>query len=86
MEALKAIAERHSTRDYGLKPVAKEVLEQIVDAGRRAATARNKQPWEFVVVTDAAARRKLAELAEYGKFIAEAPASRRSAFPYRSRG
>ena len=74
MDALSAIANRHSTRAYTNKPVEKGVLEKIVDAGRRAATARNIQPWEFVVVTDAETRGKLAELAEYGKFIVQSPA------------
>jgi nitroreductase len=37
------------------------------------ATAVNIQPWEFVVVTEPAVLRKIAELTDYGKFIAEAP-------------
>ena len=31
---------------------ARKVLESIIDAARRAPTANNVQPWEFVVVTD----------------------------------
>jgi len=74
MEALKAIAERHSTRAFASRSVPKEVLEQIIDAGRLAATARNVQPWEFVAVTDDGVRARLAQLAENGRFIAQAPA------------
>jgi len=74
MDALTAIAARHSTRSYGTRPVPKEILEQLVDAGRRAPTARNEQPWEFVVVTRPGTRQRIAELADYGKFIAQAPA------------
>ena len=74
MDALTAIATRHSTRAYTSKAIPKDILEKIVDAGRRAATARNVQPWEFIVVTDAAMRKKLADLAEYGKFIAQSSA------------
>lgn len=44
-----------------------------MDCGRLAATALNLQPWEFVVVTDPQMRRRIAEAATYGKFIAEAP-------------
>ena len=44
MDALKAIAARHSTRSYTSKSVPKETLEKIADRGRRAATARNVQP------------------------------------------
>jgi len=74
MDALEAIATRHSTRAYTGRPVSKDVLERIVDAGRRAPTARNVQPWEFVVVTDAGTRKRIADITEYGKFIAQSPA------------
>lgn len=61
-------------RQYAPQPVPRGVLEQIVDAGRLAATARNVQPWHFVVVTERATLDALAELCEYGKFLAQAPA------------
>lgn len=73
MDTLAAIAARHSTRDYLDKPVPRELIEKIIDAGNRAPTARNEQPCEFVVVTDPATRKQIAELADYGKFIASAP-------------
>jgi nitroreductase len=73
MDALEAIAKRYSCRQYGVKAVPRELVEQVVDAGRTAATARNVQPWEFVVVTDEAMRRRLADVCDYGKFIAQAP-------------
>ncbi|MGE5609889.1 MAG: nitroreductase family protein [Bacillota bacterium] len=74
MDALTAIATRHSTREFVDKPIPKAVLEQIVDAGRRAPTARNEQPWEFVVVTDRTMLRRIAETADYGRFIGSASA------------
>jgi nitroreductase len=74
MDALEAIAARHSTRSFQPTPVPRAVLEQIVNAGRLAATARNDQPWDFIVVTDARLRKQLADLTDFGKFIAEAPA------------
>jgi nitroreductase len=64
---------RRSVRDFKKDPVAKDVIEDIVDCGRLAATARNVQPWEFVVVTDAGTRQKLAGLAPNGPFLADAP-------------
>lgn len=73
MDALQAIRTRRSIRAYTDKPVPRDLIEQVVDAGRLAATARNLQPWEFVVVTDAATRRAIADLATYGKHIAQAP-------------
>ena len=74
MDTLAVIAARYSTRVFAAKPLPKETIEKIVDAGRRAPTARNVQPWEFVVVTGAEMRKKIADLTDYGKFIAQAPA------------
>ena len=73
MDALEAIAQRRSVRSYKPDPVPEELIEKVVDAGRRAPTARNVQPWEFVVVTDGQMRASLAQICEFGKFIAESP-------------
>jgi len=73
MDAMEAITRRRSTRSFTGVPVPSKIIERIVDAGRLAATARNMQPWEFVVVTNAETRRALAQLATTGPFIADAP-------------
>ena len=52
MEALEAIKKRRSVRKYTGEPIPREDLEQIVDAGRLAASGSNIQPWDFIVVTD----------------------------------
>jgi nitroreductase len=74
MDALTVIKTRRSVRAFTDKVIPRDVLEDIVDCGRLAATARNEQPWEFVVVTDAKMRATIADLSEYGKFIAQASA------------
>ncbi|HUU70189.1 MAG TPA: nitroreductase family protein, partial [Planctomycetota bacterium] len=60
MDALEAIAKRRSVRKYKTTPVPRELIEKVIDAGRRAPTAMNVQPWEFVVVTDQAMRESFA--------------------------
>ena len=55
-------------------PVEREKLEQLIDAARFAPTARNEQPWEFVVVTRKEGLQKLADLTDHGRFIAGAGA------------
>ena len=52
MDALEAIRKRRSIRKYTGDPVPREDLEKIVDAGRLAASGHNKQPWDFIVVTE----------------------------------
>jgi len=74
MTILDAIRQRHSTRSFQSRPIPKEILEQIVDAGRLAATARNDQPWEFAVVTKKDILDKITEIADHGKFINQASA------------
>lgn len=73
MDAIEALKTRHSVRAYSDQPVPRGVLEDIIDCGRLAASAINIQPWEFVVVTDPATLRKLAETTDHGRFIAGAP-------------
>jgi len=52
MDALEAIRKRRSVREYTGDEIPRKDLEQIVDAGRLAATGNNKQPWDFIVVTE----------------------------------
>jgi len=74
MDAIEMLKTRRSVRAYQAKPVVREVLEDLVDCGRLAATAINIQPWEFVVVVDRVGLQRLAKIAEYGAFFAEAAA------------
>jgi len=74
MDAIEAIKTRRSVRKYLDKEVPKELLETIVDCGRLSATARNEQPWEFIVIVDKELKRKVAEQTDNGKFISEAGA------------
>lgn len=74
MDAIECLKTRRSVRAYEDKPVPKEVLEDIVDCGRLAASAINIQPWVFVVVTDAGMKQRLADTTDHGRFIAQAGA------------
>jgi nitroreductase len=50
---------RYSCRKYDSRPVEKEKLEQILEAGRVAPSAANKQPWRFHVFTGRESLEKL---------------------------
>jgi len=52
MDALEAIKKRRSVRKFTGASIPREDLEKIVDAGRLAASGSNRQPWDFIVVTD----------------------------------
>ena len=61
METWDALRARRNVRQYTGQPIAREDLERILEAGRRAPSAQNWQPWHFVVVTG---REQLTELAK----------------------
>lgn len=74
MEMIEAIKTRRSIRQYKYKPIPKDVLEKLVDVARFAPTARNVQPWEFIVITSPEILKKIGELAENARFVAGAAA------------
>jgi nitroreductase len=73
MDAIEMLKTRRSVRAYIDAPVPREIIEDVIDCGRLAATAINIQPWEFVVVTSRELLRSIAETTDYGKFISAAP-------------
>jgi nitroreductase len=66
MEVLEAIYKRRSIREFTDEPVPDEILNQILEAGTWAPSAGNMQAWEFVIVKDLAARRKLVDTTDAG--------------------
>lgn len=50
---------RRSVRAYKADPVADELLQTVLEAGRLAPSACNKQPWRFIVVGSETGRRAL---------------------------
>jgi nitroreductase len=72
METWDAIRSRRNVRQYTDEPIDGEVLDRILEAGRRAPSSMNWQPWNFVVVTD---RDQLAELAKVWQGARHVPGS-----------
>jgi nitroreductase len=72
VDAIIALKTRRSVRSFENRPVAREIIEDIIDCGRLAASAINIQPWEFVVVTEPRLKRQIAETTDHGRFLAEA--------------
>ena len=69
MDVKEAIMSRRSIRKYKDKPIPSGKLETIFDMARLAPSAKNLQPWEFIVVQEANARKKIAEGCKYGRFL-----------------
>jgi len=71
-ELLRIIYNRRSVRRYEKRPVPDDVLRSVLEAGRQAPSARNLQPYCFIVVRDPELKKKLI-FSEWNKFIEEAP-------------
>jgi nitroreductase len=54
-----------SVRRFDDRPLPEDVLRAILDAGRRAQSSKNTQPWEFIVVRD---RERLIALSKLGTY------------------
>lgn len=72
MDVGEAILRRRSVRKYDTRPVPEDVLRRILEAGRLAPSANNRQPWHFIVVKDQARRDKLTG-GRWAKFLSESP-------------
>lgn len=73
MDVMEAIRSRRSIRRYRARPVEEEKLKLVLEAGRLAPSAGNRQEWRYVVVKDRETRRRLMEAADGQGFVAEAP-------------
>lgn len=62
METWDAYRARRNVRSHTNEPITTADLERIIDAARRAPSAFNAQPWDFVTVTDRATLTKLAHV------------------------
>ena len=89
MNIYKVIKGRRSIRTYKSRKIPDDVINRVLDAARRAPSAKNLQPWQFIVVND----RELIDAVAGGptrnqSFIAQAPivlvacALEREAFEY----
>ena len=69
---IETILSRRSIRHYEKKEIPKEILEKILEAGRQAPSATNRQPVHFIVITNENLKKELSK-GQYNKFIEDAP-------------
>ncbi|MEW5784357.1 MAG: nitroreductase family protein [Bacillota bacterium] len=70
---MEAVQARRSIRKFTDQPVPRAMLEQILEAARLAPSGTNRQPWRFVLLTEASERRRLTG-AVLQTFVTAAPA------------
>jgi nitroreductase len=62
MQTWEAITSRRNVRSFADRPIPAADLDQILEAGRRSPSSQNWQPWDFILVTDRAKLRDLAQV------------------------
>jgi nitroreductase len=72
VDALHCIYSRRETREYLDREVPEDVVWRIVEAGRLAGSAKNRQPWDFILIRS---RERLRELARYGQSTRHLPSA-----------
>ncbi len=69
------IDRRRSIRKYTADPVGMKDIEAIIRAGMNAPSARNQQPWQFIVITDRATLDKIPAYHPNAGMVRQAPAA-----------
>jgi nitroreductase len=75
VETWDALRARRNVRQFADRTVPDEALDRILEAGRRAPSAGNWQPWDFVLVTDRAQLVELAKVWQGAGHVARAAAA-----------
>jgi len=70
-----AIRTKRMVRRFAERPLDPADLERILDAGRHAASSKNRQAWDFIVVEDRARLAALAAVGPYAGHLAGAAAA-----------
>lgn len=69
---IEQILSRRSVRRFEQKAIPKEVLNKILEAGRQAPSAANRQPWRLIIITDDNLKKQLSK-GFFNRFIKNAP-------------
>lgn len=75
METWDAIRARRNVRSFADRPIPPEHLDRILEAGRRAPSSMNSQPWDFVVCTDRLQLQELSKVWRYASHVATSAAT-----------
>jgi nitroreductase len=67
-----AIRLKRAVREFRPEPLPDDVVRAILNAGRRAQSSKNSQPWHFIAVTEKNVLRSLAEIGTWARHLAGA--------------
>src|SRR2546427_9833032 len=73
MTVSELIRTKRAVRQFTDEPLPEEAIRSILNAGRRAQSSKNTQPWHFIAIRDRATLRQRAERGVYAGHRAGAP-------------
>lgn len=72
MDVQTAIRTKRAVREFRKEPLPEETVHSILNAGRRAQSSKNTQPWHFIAIQDRTTLRQLSQLGTYAGHLAGA--------------
>jgi len=72
MNISEAIRMKRAVRQFADKPLPKDVIHTILNAGRRAQSSKNTQAWQFIAIQDKATLKALSECGTWAGHLAGA--------------
>ena len=72
MNVTEAIRKKRAIREYTDQPLPDEVVRAILDAGRRAQSSKNSQPWHFIAVQNRETLQALSTMGRYASHMQNA--------------
>jgi nitroreductase len=73
MTVSELIRTKRAVRQFTDEPLSEDAIHTILNAGRRAQSSKNTQPWHFIAIRDRATLQKLSECGTYAGHLAGAP-------------
>ena len=72
MDVLDAIRLKRSVRQFAPTPLPDDAVRAILNAGRRAQSSKNTQPWQFIAVTNKVVLARLSQTGDFASHLAGA--------------
>ena len=73
MTVSELIRTKRAVRQFTDEPLSEEAIHSILNAGRRAQSSKNTQPWHFIAIRDRETLLQLSQCGAYAGHLAGAP-------------
>jgi nitroreductase len=78
---LRALRRTRQVRSFNEEPVSEDDIQALLEVSRWTGSSMNTQPWRFIVIRDAAVRRRIAEVSVHARHVGKAPLAIAIAMP-----